>query len=934
MCSSVIRLLALVVIASGIAARLDAAPPDVVGRTITEIRLDNDLPIDRRGLTEWLPLRVGEPLTEDNLAEAERRLRAKQIFRSVDIQVLAEGDGVIVVLHLERTRVVGAVRASGYEALRREDMRRLIRLEPGAPFEPSVIDAARGRILKRYADLGFPEAEVTVDETLQSEAVDLDFYIREGRALIINSIVVEGSDVLTAKQVEEAIRDARGERWTREQRRALQSALLKALRANTYYAARAWCRFADERAIVEGVAVCRIEAGPRHVIEIVGNHAKDDDDLLSLDALNERLLITDGTWRELGREMVRTYQAAGYYRATVKTEVEGEDPKHVRFVIEEGRWYRLRAIRFTGNAGLSDEELRSQLATREKPWWPWSGRGALQDELVDDDLSRLWFYYREQGFEHAEIVDARREVDGEQGTIDLEIVIDEGPRTIVQKVEYENLPALRATPALQVQAGTALGPERLKQDRHTIALALSREGYADASVEPQVERAPGASGEQATVEWQVTPGPRRRIGRIIVQNNLDTRDLVVTRELPFESGDPLDTTALLEAQSKVYQVGLFRSVQVRPLDPEPGAPADVRDVGIYVVERPPGRIEWGTGYNTRDGILGSVEVGYDNLRGMNRRIGTRLRVAVDPTDLSDSQYLASITYREPRLFGSEIKFQNDVIGERATKSIDPYSVERASWILGADRKLTPAWRVGTDLRTEYSYVFDVEPDAELTDVDEGSLHAVTPGVFVFYDRRDSAFVPRSGTFDTARLGYALPLLSTVQSVKLTAGHSHYVPLPSSLTFLYALRAGWGRALSGSSQLPISERFFLGGRSTVRGFGENDVGPEGQNGAPIGGDVSLNVNLELQFPLVYGFEGAIFADGGAVYLQNSDDRNSSGEPLCANFCSFSFDNFRRSAGLGLRYITPIGPLSLDYGFKLDRRSGESIGAVHFSVGVMF
>lgn len=933
MCSKALRCLALAVVALLLADCALALPAELVGQPIREIRLDNDLPIDRRGLTDWLPFQVGDPLTEEGIQEAERRLRAKEIFRSVDIEVVPATGGVDVVLHLERTRVIGAVRASGYESMWREDMRRLIRLQTGAPFEPGLIDAARDRIRKRYADLGFPETEVEVEETFQSEAVDLHFHIREGWALIINDIVVEGGEVLPPKQLEKAIRKARGKRWTREQRRTLQTNLLKALRKQTYYGGRAWCRFVDEPGSA-GLASCRVEAGPRHTIELSGNRKRSEKALLSLDALNERLLITDGTWRELGRDMVRTYQAAGYYRAKVRTEIEGDDPKHVRFVIEEGRRYRLRAIRFTGNRELSEEQLRTQLATSEEPWWPWSGRGRLQDELLDEDLSRLWFFYREQGFEHAEIVDARREVDDDRGRIVLEIVIDEGPRTVVSGIDYDGLPPLRATPGLQLQAGVPLGPERLKQDRQALTLALSREGYADAQVEPRIERKPHAGGEDATVVWQVTPGPQRHIDRIIVQNNIDTRDLVVTRELPFKSGDPLDTNALLEAQSKVYQVGLFRSVQVRALDPAPGAPPDKRDVGIFVVERPPGRIEWGAGYNTRDGILGSVELGYDNLRGMNRRIGFRLQVAVEPTDLDDSQYLAGITYREPRLFGSEIQFQNDVVVERATKSIDPYSFERAAWTMGADRKLTPALRVGTDLRTEYSYVFDVEPDAQLTDVDEGSLRSATPGVFLFYDRRDSAFVPRTGFFDTARLGYSLPLLSTVESVKLTAGHSHYVPLSTSFTFLYALRAGWGRALSGSDQLPISERFFLGGRSTVRGFGENDVGPEGQNGAPIGGDVSLNVNLELQFPLIYGFEGAIFVDGGGLYLQNSDDRDENGQPVCADFCSFSLDNFRRSAGLGLRYITPIGPLSLDYGFKLDRRSDESIGAIHFSVGVIF
>lgn len=934
MCSNRLGLLAAAV-ALIVATRVQALPPEMVGQPILAIRFNSNLPIDEKGLRRLLPLRVGEPVTAERVAEAERRLLNKGIFRFVEIDAISEPDGAEIIIHLERQRVVGAVRASGYDAIRRDDMRRLIRLEPGALFEPDVIEAARGRIRKRYADLGFPETEITVEETLQTEAVDLVFRIQEGRALVIADVVVEGSDVLAPVVLEEAVADARDERWTRDQRQTLQRELLKALRKEGYYGARAWCRFVDERGIVEGLAVCRVEAGPRHIIEVIGNRAKDTDDLLSLGALSERLLITDGTWRQLGRDMVRAYQAAGYYRATVHTEVEGEDPKHVRFVIDEGPWYRLRAIRFTGNHELAADLLETQLATREKPWWPWSGRGALQDELLDEDLRRLWFFYREQGFERAEIVDARRVLDDEHGAIDLEIVIDEGPRTTVRAVKYEGLPPLQATPrTLLLQAGQALGPERLKQDRQTLTLALAREGFADAQVEARIERTPTSGGEDATVIWEVTPGAQRRIGEIIVQNNIDTRDVVITRELPFKSGDPLDTGTLLDAQSKVYQIGLFRNVQVRPLERGPNTPADVRDVGVSVVERPPGRIEWGAGYNTRDGIIGSVELSYDNLGGMNRRVGTRLQVAIDPTDVADSQYLATVSFREPRFFGSRWKFQTDVIGERATKSIDPFSFERAAWTLGVDRKLTPALRVGTEIQTEYRNVFDVEPDAQLTTVDEGKLHAVTPAVFAVYDRRDSVFTPRAGTFDSARLGYALPALSTVESVKLTGGHIHYIPLPYDLVFLYALRAGWGRALSGSSQLPISERFFLGGRSTVRGFDENEVGPIGQNGAPIGGDVLLNANLELQFPLLYGFAGAIFADGGAVYLQNADDINSSGQPFCADFCSFGIDNFRRSAGLGLRYVTPFGPLSLDYGFKLDRRSGESVGAIHFSVGALF
>lgn len=935
MCSNSRRVLAAGAVALVLAAPLYALAPELVGQPIRAIRFDSDLPVDEKGLALLLPIHAGEFLKPSSLDETERLLVAKGIFRAVTVVAEATPAGVDVLILLERERVVGAVRASGYHAIRRDDMRRLIRLEPGFVFEPTIVEATRERIRKRYADLGFPDAEIAIEETIQPEAIDVDFRIREGRALTIRDLVVEGDEVLAPAVLARTIHDARDERWTRDQRQEIQRTFLQALRKDGYYAARVVCRLLDERGSIEGLVACKVEAGTRHIVEVVGNHAIATDDLISFDALNERLLITDGTWRELGREMVRSYQVVGYYRAKVRTEAQGDDQRHVRFIVDEGRRYRLHAVRFTGNRGLTAEQLRTQMATRPKSWWPWSSGGSVQDELLDDDLRRLWFFYREQGFERAEIVDARRVLDDAKGSIDLEVVIDEGPRTIVRSVEYDGLPELHdPRPALQLNVGQPFGPERLKQDRQTLTLALAREGFAEAQVEARIEHTPSSTGDDATVVWQVTPGTRRRIGRIIVQNNIDTRDVVIMRELPFKSGDPMDTGKLLDAQSKIYQIGLFRSVLIRPLEPGPYTPPGERDVGVMVVERPPGRIEWGAGYNTRDGVIGSVEVAYDNLAGMNRRVGTRLQVAIDPTNLGDSQYLANVNFREPRLFGSKWKFQTDVIGERSTKSIDPYGFDRAAWILGVDRKVSAAVRIGTEIQTEYRNVFDVEPDAQLTKVDQGKLHAVTPAFFLLYDRRDSLFVPRAGTFDSARISYSLPLLSTVESVKLVGGHVHYVLLPQNLIFLYALRAGWGRAISGSSQLPISERFFLGGRSTVRGFGENDVGPVGQDGTPIGGDVSLNVNLELQFPLFYGFEGAVFADGGAVYLQHADDVGSNGEPICADFCAFSLDNFRRSAGLGLRYVTPIGPLSLDYGFKLDRRHGESIGAVHFSVGVLF
>jgi outer membrane protein insertion porin family len=186
-------------------------------------------------------------------------------------------------------------------------------------------------------------------------------------------------------------------------------------------------------------------------------------------------------------------------------------------------------------------------------------------------------------------------------------------------------------------------------------------------------------------------------------------------------------------------------------------------------------------------------------------------------------------------------------------------------------------------------------------------------------------------FDSLRFSVAPRQFgSDIPILKIFAQHAQYVPLSDELTFVYVLRGGWAHAYEDHEIVPIRYRFFLGGRQTVRGFAENSIGPTGSNDDPLGGDLVVNVNTELRFPLFLGFGGVVFVDGGGVYLEDTTGTPGS----CSGCGSVSLHDFRRAAGLGLRYITPVGPLSLDYGFKLDRRTGESIGEVHFAVGTVF
>ena len=253
-----------------------------------------------------------------------------------------------------------------------------------------------------------------------------------------------------------------------------------------------------------------------------------------------------------------------------------------------------------------------------------------------------------------------------------------------------------------------------------------------------------------------------------------------------------------------------------------------------------------------------------------------------PETFSPNEYLGNLGFRDPRVFDSKWTSRTNFIVQRSVLEIERFSIERLSVITALEREVLTGFTTGFEAQFEQHNVFDVAPDAILTGQDVGFLRIATVGPFFVLDRRDDRFAPRQGFFDSFRLRYGSPLLaSDIHFLKAEAQHTQYIPVLDSLGFVYALRGGWARSLRAHEEIPISERFFLGGRTTVRGFDENSIGPLGEDGSPQGGDFELNANTELRFPLWFGLNGALFVDGGGVYLQKE---------------AISIHEFRRSTGL--------------------------------------
>lgn len=902
------------------------------GRKVVAVDLKAAASIDRKELRGVLPVHVGEVLEADPCDAVEKRVLATEVYSEVRCELVPRNDGVVVVVHLVRRSIVNLIRFYGNSVIGREQLRRAIRLQEGGPFNAELQSNALDRLRTFYADEGFDEAGVTVEiEELAPGEINVGFHIEEGEPRRVSAIDIVGPTPLAPEKIREATGVSVGDRYRRAIQRTAESTVKVALRAASYLEADADVSW-EPLPPRGGRVRVEVDPGPLVDVQFLGNEKFDDARLLGLMDLQSRVVVTDGTWRELRRRIRRRYQEAGYYRVKVDVQIEPGPPKVIRYAIEEGESYRIATVKLDGDVGVGADELRRVMVTGPPTWVPWRAGVFLDDELAED-LKRLWFLYRRLGFQAAEIADYRIDVDAAHHTLDVAVVMAAGRRTITRSVGFDGFEALGGVlPPLSTREGEPLNPEAVEGDRQALAAALALQGFAHASVEAQVDSAVEGETEGAVVRFVGDPRVQQRIGHIIVQNNIDTRASVIRRELSFKEGDLLSPEALLAGQGNIYRLGLFRSVTVQPLGAD--ETAATRDVAVSVFEKLPATVQVGAGYNTRDGIRGFVELAHNNLQGRGRRLSLRGDLSFDPTNqAAPNEYLLNLGFREAHAAGTQWNVRTNWIAQRATRSIDQFSLERLAFVPAIERSLLPGLQAGLELQLEDARIFDVKPDVLVFNRrDQERLRSFSLGPFLVYDDRDDPFAPHRGMFDTVRIRYASKELgSDVPFMKLQAQHSHYVPLTKDLTFVYAARVGWARALEGGEQVPLRERFFLGGRTTVRGFAESSIGPQGapiidqlgrvQNsgGNPIGGDLAVNVNTELRFPLLYGVGGSVFVDTGGLYLQDRRMR---------------LDDLRRSAGLGLSYATPVGPIGLDYGFKLDRRRDESIGEIHFTIGTIF
>ncbi len=603
---------------------------------------------------------------------------------------------------------------------------------------------------------------------------------------------------------------------------------------------------------------------------------------------------------------------SGYLEAGIEPKVTVIERKLVTFDIRPGVKYGSARLEFPGANGIKARELQKLLKRREL-------RAALYlDAPKVRDL--LQNYYRERGYLDALVKSPQAEFSGGKATV--RVAVMEGPRYQVGSVTFVGNTTMKTEQLVKLSELKADQPYQLPLRK--VSIDQLREiyyaaGYHEALVETSVERQPG----KVDVTYRITEGPKEVVQKIEISGNDATNENLVRSQLALKVGEALQPAKLTESRRNLYSTGAYSLV-----DLERVPTGDVSQAGIKPIllkaklrEVQPFDLRYGAYFDTDRGPGAIVDFTNRNSLGSARAIGGRLRYDGD--------------FREGRVFFSQPLLRRfpvqTIFSGFVNRSLLPtFITDRAGVSMQQEMRFKKRYLLNYGYRLERVHTYEKTPDEFLPfDV----TLRVAPLTFTMNrESRDDVLDATKGSFLSHAFEWAPELLgSDVRFVRYYAQYFKYIALakpteiPMSggvkkprLVYAGAARLGLARGLGGQ-ELVISERFFAGGGTTLRGFAQNTLGPKDFLGEPAGGNAVVLINNELRFPVASVFDGVGFVDVGNAYRRATD---------------FSFGDLRKAAGAGLRIRTPYFLIRLDYGFKLDRRPGESRGGFFFSIGQAF
>ena len=882
------------------------------GKKIHSIEYSVEPSIDRTHYDPYLGIHPGDLLTRSALKRGIQSLYDSGRFSSVAVDAVPEGDGIILNFKLQHNYYFNNFSLEGDVDLKGRSLWEWVSLPIGKRYTDAGLEESRRMVLDFLKNRGFYLAQV-VARTIRDDKfrqVDVVFDVQPGELARIGSIKIQGVPEWDLRDLSEKFGFREGEEFERSRLADRQDSLRKHFTNEGYLAAEVKVdeSFDSKTNTVDLILDISNYGKVRVVVDgfkIDKNQLRRLLPVLTGEGIREEIL-------QEGKTNLKEYlENRGYSEAVITVYEEKEENVLVlRYKVVPNNKSTVEYVRFEGNEAFTDRELLTSLTMQPSSFLH---NTAYSVTHLNEDLNSLKSLYESRGFLDASIIDLPESLgDGSQMGIEYEIT--EGGLSRINSIGFEGNSAFTAeelASMINLTPGGAYSPSLAERDRQILLAAYNDAGYLQAHV--TVHAGIADETNSYPVEFHIEEGTKFIVDQIIVLGGEHTRRSVIDKRIKLSTGDPLSLGKLLQTQQALYRLGIFDQVRVEQQNPDSRNP--YQNIVVRVRESKRYTIRYGIGYQEHEKLRGTLEFSDLNILGMARRADIRLRgssieqqavfsirqAQFRPLPV-DSYVSLSASYRQ------DVSFDIRRLGASYQYS---YPFSGHSWGL---------FRYDfQNVRPLHLQISDPEYER-----DDTPRNLSTFSIAYVNDSRDNYLDPEKGFFSSTDFGVTTSRLGDNDYISFFTQNSYYRKLPKSLMAAISLRFGVSHPYSGSN-VPISERFFAGGGSSLRGFDTDYAGPlDDTTGKPLGGNALLIGSLELRRPILSFVHLAGFYDAGNVFPTLSD---------------IVFSDFSHTVGTGLRIKTPFGPLRIDYGYNLNlppelQQRGLTRGHLFITVGPPF
>lgn len=706
--------------------------------------------------------------------------------------------------------------------------------------------------------------------------------------------------------------------------------------------------FKDVRIEVEGdVLVVMLEERPAIAsVDFSGTKEFDKEQLtkaLKDIGLGESRIFDRALVDRAEQELKRQYLSRGLYGVQITTTVTPIERNRVivSFAVDEGEVARIKQINIVGNKVFSDSQLRDLLNLSTPGWFTWYTKAdQYSKQKLTGDIETLRSYYLNRGYLEMQVESTQVSITPDKKDIYITININEGDKFTVADVKLEGEMFGREDELkslVQLKRGDVYSGEKLAESVKKISERMGNFGYAFANVNanPEINR----DKKEVSFSVLIDPGKRVYVRRINVAGNTKTRDEVIRREFRQFENSWYDGEKIRLSRDRVDRLGYFKEVGIET--PEVPGTTDQVDINMTVEEKPTGNIMLGAGFSSSEKLMltGSIQqanaFGSGNTLGLDVNTSKRNRTialsqttpyftdegisrsyevflrTTRPPEVNDGDYLVETKGANIRFGVPFSEFDTVFFGAGVERT------EVETYFGVADKNDSP------DVYREYVAAFgSANGNQNATGTHTASTTSFPLTIAWQRDNRDSALVPTVGRYQ--RVNFEVAPAGTVKYYRAIYQHQYFRPLFRAITLALNGEIDYGHGIGGKPY-PVFKRFYAGGIGSVRGYEGSSLGPKSEsNGDPVGGTSRIIANAELQFP----FPGSgndrtlrwfTFFDAGNVFGEGARMRVA---------------DLRYSAGVGISWVSPIGPLKLSYGKALNADEQDRKQSFQFQLGTGF